>query len=239
MSGTALLVDVDSDNNLDIVLSGDESGASAEIYTAELASDNTAPSAPTSFANSYGDSLDINWSGATDTEGGTLYYNLRVGTSSGANDIVSRVYGSASNPSQGMFGNMLTGDNIQLNISKGTYYWAVQTIDSSFTASDWSAEQTYVPTTYISSCQNLDSESETYRLTQDIENETGCFDIQANDIILDCQGHQIQGDGTSSTYAGINITGRTNIIVRNCTILNFSYGDIELNIKNHNLCISI
>jgi len=224
MSGTALLVDVDSDNNLDIVLSGDESGASAEIYTAELASDNTAPSAPTSFANSYGDSLDINWSGATDTEGGTLYYNLRVGTSSGANDIVSRVYGSASNPSQGMFGNMLTGDNIQLNISKGTYYWAVQTIDSSFTASDWSAEQTYVPTTYISSCQNLDSESETYRLTQDIENETGCFDIQANDIILDCQGHQIQGDGTSSTYAGINITGRTNIIVRNCTILNFSYG---------------
>jgi len=61
--------------------------------------------------------------------------------------------------------------------------------------------------------------------------------INADDITLDCNNYLITGDGTSS---GIYITGRSNVMIKNCNITNFYYGirmehstDIEINSSNY------
>ena len=63
-------------------------------------------------------------------------------------------------------------------------------------------------------------------------NITGCsengLNINASNIILDCQGYSIIGTGVGM---GINITNLTNITIINCTLINFTYG-ILANISN-------
>jgi parallel beta-helix repeat protein len=61
--------------------------------------------------------------------------------------------------------------------------------------------------------------------------------INADDITLDCNNYLITGDGTSS---GIYITGRSNVVIKNCNITNFYYGvrvehstNIEINSSNY------
>jgi len=83
-------------------------------------------------------------------------------------------------------------------------------------------------TTYISSCGVITT-SDTYILTQDIIDSSAyyCMDIQANNVILDCQGHIIDGIGRgygiyvvrSDTWAIV-----TNITIKNCVLTNWSYG---------------
>ena len=61
-----------------------------------------------------------------------MYYNLKVGTKPGLNDIVSGKYGGSSNPTQGYIGNMQQRKQIAINVTTNqTYFWQVQTIDNS------------------------------------------------------------------------------------------------------------
>ena len=72
----------------------------------------------------------------------------------------------------------------------------------------------------ISSCQPINSRGE-YILTTNVGSEGTCFDIQANNVILDCQGNSITGNGTGY---GISLSGRTGVTIKNCVITNFSNG---------------
>ncbi|MEK6954678.1 MAG: LamG-like jellyroll fold domain-containing protein [Candidatus Micrarchaeota archaeon] len=49
-----------------------------------------------------------------------------------------------------------------------------------------------------------------------------CFNITTNNVILDCGGALILGNGTSGY--GINITNANNVVIKNCIIKNFSRG---------------
>jgi len=66
-----------------------------------------------------------------------LYYNLRVGTFPGGNDIVSGAYGTP------LFGNSGQRKFTFLKVPEQRYYWSVQTIDTGLAASAWSDEQVF------------------------------------------------------------------------------------------------
>ena len=76
--------------------------------------------------------------------------------------------------------------------------------------------------TSLSNCAVLSTPGETYVLTQDIVNSTNttCFNITANNIVLDCQGHLVDGDGTNGVD-GIRILRampeNVNITIKNCS----------------------
>jgi len=79
--------------------------------------------------------------------------------------------------------------------------------------------------TYLTSCAVLDTPGETYYLTQDIINSstTTCMNIAADNVTLDCQGHTIDGNGTSETY-GISASSRSNVTVKNCKLTEWWMG---------------
>ncbi len=58
--------------------------------------------------------------------------------------------------------------------------------------------------------------------TMQTENQNGvCINIAANDIVYDCNGYRITGDGTGY---GFNVTDLDNVTVKNCIIGNFVHG---------------
>ncbi len=132
--------------------------------------ENNLPPQVESFATRYFDgTLYIMWNDPkvpdfeTPTSG--LYYNFRVGTSSGADNLVPMSYGS---PLMGNYLTKVTSDTIDvpdrinvsnhrhvraMNISGSDYYWAVQTIDTGLgyswanpDYSGWSEQQVFVDT---------------------------------------------------------------------------------------------
>ena len=149
--GSLNWVDADDDGDLDFFLTGaDWSSKYAQLYESTGASANTAPTAPTSTSGSQSVSafgvagpLTLDWSGAADTEtpAAGLYYCLRVGTSSGADDVVSGTYATP------LMGNAGQAPSAELRVPGRTYYWSVRAIDSGLRASAWSAEQVCVPDT--------------------------------------------------------------------------------------------
>jgi PGF-pre-PGF domain-containing protein len=61
-------------------------------------------------------------------------------------------------------------------------------------------------------------------LTADIVNNSGtCFVIGANNVTLNCGGYTIDGDDSASSY-GIDVSGKDNVTVENCTITDFNQG---------------
>ena len=53
---------------------------------------------------------------------------------------------------------------------------------------------------------------------------TDGFSIDENNIIFDCQDHIIQCSGGCSGRAGIKVSGKNNVTIRNCNISNFADG---------------
>ena len=103
---------------------------------------------------------------------------------------------------------------------------------------------TTIPGThYISDCSVLDQAGATYYLTQDIIDSSAstCMDITANNIILDCQGHTIDGTDTKWSY-GIYVyrssATTTNITIKNCIVTDWSDG-IRIVNSNHNTLTNI
>jgi parallel beta-helix repeat protein len=81
----------------------------------------------------------------------------------------------------------------------------------------------------ISACSVLDTAYGVYTLTADIINSanTYCMNISANHVILDCQGHTIDGTDASSTY-GIYVyrssATTTNETIKNCIVTDWYDG---------------
>jgi len=84
--------------------------------------------------------------------------------------------------------------------------------------------------TEISSCMQI-SEPGEYRLVNDIidQNVSECIGINSNDVILDCQGHLIDGvdfyvqGPPEQTSFGIHSHGYNNITVKNCRLSDWSH----------------
>jgi len=80
----------------------------------------------------------------------------------------------------------------------------------------------------IYDCSILDQAGETYYLKANIFNSyyTRCMDIRANNIVLDCQNHLIDGIN-SGYYYGISITSG-GVTVKNCRITDWFGGGIYI-----------
>lgn len=132
--------DIDSDLDLDLLVSGfysdpsnNEYYAVSKIYKNNSPIANTKPNPPTTLNSSVeGNTVILNWSGATDEQTPTtgLNYFLKVGTSSGAGDFAAY---------------KLTGTSWKLkNLpASQNMYWCVKSIDNSFIQSDCSEEHSF------------------------------------------------------------------------------------------------
>jgi len=70
---------------------------------------------------------------------------------------------------------------------------------------------------------NNAKEGTVIKVTKDIEDHVGnCIDnpTNFNNIIFDCQGHRINGDGLSGVY----LNRKSGNIIRNCVVSDFTYG---------------
>jgi len=95
-----------------------------------------------------GSNVTFSWDAGADgqTAEEALSYNIRVGTVTGSVDFVSPL----AHPSNGKrkvyrLGNVQNNRIWQLRgLPSGTYYWSVQTLDSSLNGSDFAGDRTFI-----------------------------------------------------------------------------------------------
>ena len=79
--------------------------------------------------------------------------------------------------------------------------------------------------THLTDCAVLNVTGEVYYLDNDIADSvnTTCFDITADDIILDCQDNIVDGNGTGGTR-GVRLYLADNVTVKNCEVTDWDDG---------------
>src|SRR3989344_4252171 len=82
-----------------------------------------------------------------------------------------------------------------------------------------------VSATQISSCGKITQDS---ILSADIVVTGKCFDIAADNVKLDCDGHKVKYSGSESV-SGILVDGKDGVTISNCTLEGFAYGVSVLN----------
>ncbi len=139
--GQGVWGDFDNDGRLDILTAGPGGVILCQNQNSQV---NTPPNPPTGLSASLsGTSLVFTWNAASDaqTPAAALTYNLRVGSSPGASDILAPEATSAGTrliPQRGAVQGTLTH---QISISRfGTFYWSVQAIDGAYAGSAFATE---------------------------------------------------------------------------------------------------
>jgi hypothetical protein len=149
-SSYAVWADYDGDGALDLALSGlDAMNAPVARIYRNFANGvtNRVPAAPVSLANSVTrKTVRLSWTAPADPNQATgLSYNLRVGTSPGAGDIVSPLSGAGGVRKVVALGNVNERQSWTLNnLTGGTFYWSVQAVDHAFAGSPFAAEGSFV-----------------------------------------------------------------------------------------------
>ncbi len=94
----------------------------------------------------------------------------------------------------------------------------------------------------VSSCETLDEEG-VYVLTTDImdSSTSPCIDIQANNVIFDCENHLIDGDDSAEygIYISRSSQQTTNVTIKNCRVSDWSSANIYLYNANGNILENI
>jgi hypothetical protein len=139
--------DYDNDGDLDILLTGWTGALGAsKIYRNDISTHNTAPATPTGLTSNISTNAILRWNpvknDATPAKG--LTYNVRVGKTTGASDVVSPMALNSGYRKIVRMGNTQTDSTFILqNLKKGTYYWSVQAVDNSFAGSVFAPEQIF------------------------------------------------------------------------------------------------
>jgi len=137
-------VDYNKDNRLDLLLSGYSGVPFTSLYTHEVSSTNTLPSAPSHLkSTAYADSIVLSWDAAADPETTVngLTYSVYIGSTAGATDVLNPL----ANIANGLRKIKGTGSVehtylVVPKLAQGTYYWGVQAIDAAYGASAFSNE---------------------------------------------------------------------------------------------------
>jgi hypothetical protein len=145
--------DYDDDGDLDLAIVGStsESVHVARIYRNDVATANTAPTAPTNLFTDppAAGGVTFKWDPSSDgsqTPADGLSYNLRVGTSDGGSEVCSGMAdtnGRRLIPARGPIQPGQSGNSVTLTLPGGqTYYWSVQAVDTGFKGSPWGTQAT-------------------------------------------------------------------------------------------------
>jgi hypothetical protein len=147
--------DYDNNGRLDFLMTG-YTGSSfvSQLWrsTGAVAS-NAPPAEPSGLASSVsGHLVSLFWNMAADdhTPSATLSYNLRVGTSAGAGDVLSPQAASGGFRSLPALGNCQLRTNAQLTLPSGIYYWSVQAVDGAFAGSPFASAQVFTVESAVS-----------------------------------------------------------------------------------------
>ncbi|MFC2124113.1 FG-GAP-like repeat-containing protein, partial [Bacteroidota bacterium] len=139
------IADMNNDNKLDFIVHShdDEDLQIPSYYQSQMRNTNESPDAPTNLiAKPILDTVHFEWNRGSDPETPPegLYYNLRIGTSPGGNEVLA----SQTHPDTDQllfphYGN--AGQNLGWTLhglDKGTYHYSVQTIDPGYGTSAFS-----------------------------------------------------------------------------------------------------
>lgn len=168
--GDLQFVDFNDNGRLDLFISGNDSSflnseldGIAVLYTDLTTTINTAPTAPTNLLSSVSDdSLLFSWTASTDSEGGSLEYNLFIINKTTDDTLVA----SNSDHSTG-FRKIIQAGNAGLSTSfkiktssleDGPYTWGVQAIDGGGKSSAFSTSNTAPTASNLSITGNLENE---------------------------------------------------------------------------------
>lgn len=141
--------DYDNDGRLDILHTGTTADGAyvSQLWRNHQSASNSSPTTPFGLSMvTAGTHAALTWAAANDAQTPTaaLSYNLRVGTSPGASDVVSPqslASGFRLKPALGIVG---SGTNRLVPVQFGvTHYWSVQTVDNGFAASAFASEQSF------------------------------------------------------------------------------------------------
>lgn len=150
--GCAEFGDYDSDGDLDLITTGfNQFGAvKTAIYQNGATSSNAAPVAPGGLTVSFSyPKVYLSWNAASDatTAANGLTYNVRIGSSAGASDVLSPMALSTGVKLTPGRGNALNDTVLIIDsLASGTYYWTVQSIDHGLKGSTFASEQSFTVT---------------------------------------------------------------------------------------------
>ena len=152
--GAAAWGDFDSDGDLDLLLAGYNETDAAEytrLYRNNAGTVNSPPSAPSGLSvvragNSPGAQFSWNTAADSETPAAGLSYNLRVGTSSGDDNVVAALANlTAGYRRVAALGNSQMREEYFLKdlVVNVTYYWSVEAVDAAWTGGAWAGEGSF------------------------------------------------------------------------------------------------
>ena len=134
--------DYDNDGRLDFLLTG-----RGQLWRNDMPiASNAPPAAPTGLSSTLsGGTVSLSWNPPADdlTPSTGLNYNLRIGTTPGASDVLAPMALTDGLRLLPVLGNAQTGTNAVMNLPFGRYYWSVQAVDTGFAGSPFAAEQQF------------------------------------------------------------------------------------------------
>ena len=153
----AKFLDINLDNIPDLIVNGTteigkDTSTFTKVYLNSFDQSNSSPESPSSLtAFAISTRAIFTWgAGEDDIDNATnLSYNLRIGTNSGGNQLIS----SSTVFNTSNIGQLLIREFNE--IPHGTYYWAVQAVDGTGQKSVWSNEDTLFISRLVTSTQSL------------------------------------------------------------------------------------
>jgi len=215
--GALAIADFDADGVLDMVASGvDGSGQFQTVLYRNGAVVPTSKPQPPSALNQAivtNDMVILTWDKGSDyyTPDNLLSYNVRIGVLDNKDKIMSSVVPVGP-------GN--TGVKLNLNLytqlSEGTYYWSVQTVNAQYRKSDWSSEEIFRVEQFVSSLQNIKGFEEAATAWGDYDND--------GDLDLVVAGMDANKENRALLYINDDGTLVEDYQVNNA-LIKFNYGD--------------
>jgi hypothetical protein len=223
-----MLADFDDDGDLDVL--GIENEGRRRLF--RNTSNLTRPLGPPSNlrAQPNRDQVHLFWD--PDPSSGATSFNLRIGTTSGANDILSSESTASGRRLIPQIGNAQTSGSWNVTgLKPGLYFWSVQAVDWAFRGSAFAEEQTFTitdpaplpPAPTISAINNVFTDEDTpVELSFIVGPSEALSDLQITiessvPLLAPASNLQILGDGTNRLLRilpGTNQSGISTLTVR-------------------------